>query len=210
MSAAALKVFHEEINVGRSVRLSSTLPHKITVGQNRRTYREPAVVDDEGSVFSQEDPPSYIKKQVPSVKDMAVQVDQLKHAPVKVPLGQPSGTSSVKTTAMQADLPQRSPMILRTDGPQQTKDMSHKDHLQAPKEDLDAPRSQQSTAQDKIYVIVQPMPAPGTVGILYFIGQDVSQFIKQYERLYAQHYMTSIEKHQGLPEYCNYWIGIWI
>ena len=146
MSAAALKVFHEEINVGRSVRLSSTLPRGITVGQNRRTYREPAVVDDEGSVFSQEDPPSCIKKQVPSVRDMAVQADQPKHAPVKVPLGQPSGTSSVKTTAMQADLPQRSPVTLRTNGPQQTKDMSRKDHLQAPKEALDAPCSQQLTA----------------------------------------------------------------
>ena len=68
-----------------------------------------------------------------------------------------------------------------TDDPQQTKDMSRKDHLQAPKEALDAPRNQQSTAQDRIYVMVQPMPAPGTVGTPYFIGQDVSQFIEQYE-----------------------------
>ena len=36
------------------------------------------------------------------------------------------------------------------------------------------------------------------------------QFIEQYERLYAQHHVTSIEKHQGLPEYCDYWIGMWI
>jgi hypothetical protein len=152
-------------------------------GQNRRTYRDPAVVDDEGSVFSQGDPPSGVKKQVPSVRDMAVQVDQPKHVPVKVPPGQPSGTSSVKTTAMQADLPQRSP---RTDDPQQTKDISRKDHLQAPEEALDAsPYDQQSTAQDKIYVMVQPMPAPGTVGTPYFTGQDVSQFIEQYERLCA-------------------------
>ena len=96
-------------------------------------------------MLSQEDPPSGVKKQVPSVRDMAIQVDQPKHAPVKVPPGQPSGTSSVKTTAMQADLPQRSPVTPRTDGPQQTKDESRKDHLQALKEALDA-HSQQSTA----------------------------------------------------------------
>ena len=101
MSAAALEAFYEEVDVGR---LSSTLPHRITAGQNRRTYRGPAVVDDEGSVFSQEDPPSGVKKQVSSVRDMAVQVDHPKHAPAKVPSGQPSGTSSVTTTAMQADL----------------------------------------------------------------------------------------------------------
>jgi hypothetical protein len=54
------------------------------------------------------------------------------------------------------------------------------------------------------------MPALGTVGTPYFTGQDVSQFIEQYERLCARHYITSIEKHQGLPEYCDYWIGMWI
>jgi hypothetical protein len=112
---------------------------------------------------------------------------------------------------MQADLPQRSLVTLRTDGPQQTKDESRKDHLQAPKEALDAPScNQQSTARDKIYVMVQPMPAPGTVGTPYFIGQDVSQFIEQYERLCARHCVTSEEKHQGLLEYCDYWIGMWI
>ena len=137
-------------------------------------------------------------------RDMAVQVDQPKHAPIEVPPGQSSGTLSVKTTAMQADLPQRSPMTPRTDDPQQTKDESRKDHLQAPKEALGAPRSQQSTAQDKIYVMTQPMPAPGTVGTPYFMGQNVSQFIKQYERLYIQYHIINKEKHQGLPEYCNY------
>ena len=75
---------------------------------------------------------------MPSVRDMAVQADQPKHVPVKVPPGQLSGISSVKTTAMQADLPQRSPVTSRTDNPRQTKDMSRKDHLQAPKEALDA------------------------------------------------------------------------
>ena len=182
MLAAAIEAFHEEVDVGR---LSGTLPRGTTAGQNRRTYRDPAVVDDEGSVFSQGDPPSGVKKQVPSVRDMAVQVDQPKHVPVKVPPGQPSGTSSVKTTAMQADLPQRSPVTPRTDDPQQTKDGNRKDHLQAPKEALDAPRDQQSTAQDKIYVMVQPMPAPRTAGTPYFTGQNVSQFIEQYERLCA-------------------------
>jgi hypothetical protein len=134
----ALEAFYKEADIGGSVRLSSTLPRGATVGQNRRTYRDPAVVDDEGSVFSQEDPPSCVKKQVPSVRDVAIQVDQPKHVPVKVPPGQPSGTSSVKTTAMQADLPQHSPVTPRTDDPQQTKDRNRKDHLQAPKEALDA------------------------------------------------------------------------
>ena len=54
------------------------------------------------------------------------------------------------------------------------------------------------------------MPAPGTAGTPYFTGQDVSQFIKRYERLCARYYITSEEKHQGLLEYCNYWIGMWI
>ena len=52
--------------------------------------------------------------------------------------------------------------------------------------------------------MVQLMPAPGTVGTPYFAGQNVSQFIEQYERLCARHHVTSKEKHQGLPEYCDY------
>jgi hypothetical protein len=164
-------------------------------------------VGNKDPVFSQGDPPSGIKKQVPSVRDMAVQVDQPKHAPIKVPPGQPSRTSSVKATAIQADLPQRSP---RTNNPRQAKDRSRKDHLQAPEEALDAPRNQQSTARDRIYVVVQPMPAPGTAETPYFTGQNISQFLEQYERLYAQYYVIGKEKHQGLPECCNYWIGMWI
>jgi hypothetical protein len=79
---------------------------------------------------------------------------------------------------MQADLPQRLPVTPRTDNPQQTKDRNRKNHLQAPKEALDAsPYNRQSTAQDKIYIVVQPMPAPGTVRTPYFIGQDVLEFI---------------------------------
>ena len=54
------------------------------------------------------------------------------------------------------------------------------------------------------------MPAPGTVGTPYFVGQNVLQFIEQYKRLYARHHTISIEKHQGLLEYCDYWIGMWI
>ena len=104
------------------------------------------------------------------MRDMAVQVDQPQHVSVKVPLEQPSGTPSVKTTAIRADLPQRSPVIPRTDNYQQTKDISRKDCPQAPKEALDAPHDQQLTAQDKIYVMVQPMPAPGTAGTPYFTG----------------------------------------
>ena len=161
------------------------------------------VVDNEDSVLSQGDPPSGVKKQVPSVRDIAVQVDQPQHVPIKVPLKQPSGTPSIKTAAMQADLPRRSPVTPRTDNPQQTKGVNRKDHLQAPKEALDA-RNQQLTAQDKIYVMVQPMPAPGAAGTPYFTGQNVSQFIEQYERLCVRHHATSKKKHQGLPEYCDY------
>jgi len=197
MSAAALEALRKE------------LPRGTTVGQNRWTYQDPAVVENKDSVLSQGDPPSGVKKQVPSIKDVAVQVDQPQQLPIKVPLGQPSGTPSVKTAAIQADLPQRSPVTPRTDAPQQTKDESRKDHMQAPEEALDAsPNNQQSTTRDRIYVVTQPMPAPGTIRTPYFTGQDVSQFIKQYKRLCAQYYVTSKEKHQGLPEYCDYWIGI--
>jgi hypothetical protein len=63
MLAAALEALRKE------------LPRGTIAGQDERTYRDPAVVDDEGSVFSQEDPPLGVKKQVPSVRDMAVQVD---------------------------------------------------------------------------------------------------------------------------------------
>ena len=197
MSAAALEALRKE------------LPYGTTVGQNGRAHQDPAVVEDGDSVLSQGDPPSGVKKQVPSVRDMAVQVDQPQHVPIKVPLEQPSRTPLLQA-AMRADLPQHSPVTPRTDGPQQTKDVSRKDHLQAPKEALDAPRSQQSTARNKIYVMVQPMPAPGTVGTPYFTGQNVSQFIEQYERLCVQYHVISKEKHQGLPEYCDYWIGMWI
>ena len=54
------------------------------------------------------------------------------------------------------------------------------------------------------------MPTPGTIGIPYFTGQDVSQFIEQYEWLCARYRVIGIEKHRGLPEYCDYWIGMWI
>ena len=103
------------------------------------------MANNEDSVLSQEDS-SGVKKQVPSDSDVAVQVDQPQHAPVKVPLRQPSGTP-LRHAAMQADLPQRSPVTSRTNDSQQTKDMSRKDHLQAPEEALDAsPYKQQSTA----------------------------------------------------------------
>jgi len=58
------------------------------------------VVKDEDSVLSQEDLPLGIKKQAPSVRDIAIQVDQPKYIPVNVPPGQLSGISSIKTMAM--------------------------------------------------------------------------------------------------------------
>ena len=126
------------------------------------------MADDEDSVLFQKDRPSGVKEQVPSVRDMATP----------------------------ADLPQRLLVTPRINDPQQTKDRGHKDRLQAPKEALNAsPYDQQSTAQDRIYVMVQPMPAPGTVGTPYFTGQNALQFIKWYKRLCTQHHITSIEKH---------------
>ena len=206
VSAAAVEAFREEADISGSLRLSSTLPRRTTAGQSRRTYQGPVavVVKDKDAVPPQEDQLPSVKKQPSSVKDIAVQVDQLKYAPIKVPLGQRSGTSSAKTAAMQADILQRSPVTHRTDDPQQTKDISRKDHLQVPREALDAPYSQQSTAQDKIYVMIQPMPAPETIETPYFTGQNVSQFIERYERLCVRYHVTSKEKHQGLPEYCDY------
>ena len=76
-------------------------------------------VGNKDSVLSQGEPPSGVKKQVPSIRDIAVQVDQPKHAPIEVPPGQLSGVPSVKTTAIQTDLPQHLP---RTSNPQQIKD----------------------------------------------------------------------------------------
>ena len=132
MSAVALKALRKELLLGT------------TVGQNRRTYQGPVAVGDKDSVLSQGEPPSGVKKQVPSIRDIAVQVDQPKHAPINVPLRQLSGTPSVKTTAMQTDIPQRSSMTPRTNDPQQTKDENRKEHLQAPKEALNAsPYNQQ-------------------------------------------------------------------
>ena len=44
-----------------------------------------------------------------SVKDIAIQVDQPKHAPAKVPPGQPSGTP-LPQAAIQVDQPQHFPV----------------------------------------------------------------------------------------------------
>src|ERR1700722_4067478 len=46
ISAAAQEAFRKEAE--------ETLPCRTTVGQNRRTYRDPAVVEDDDSVLSQE------------------------------------------------------------------------------------------------------------------------------------------------------------
>ena len=82
MLVAALEAFREEADIGRSVRLSSTLPRGTTADQCRRTYQDPAVVEDEDSVLFQEDWPPGVKKQAAFVTAMAVQVDQLQYLPV--------------------------------------------------------------------------------------------------------------------------------
>ena len=72
MSAAAVEAFQEEADISGSLRLSSTLPRRTTAGQNGRKYQGPVAVDDEDAVPSQEDRPPGVKKQVPSIRDMAV------------------------------------------------------------------------------------------------------------------------------------------
>ena len=44
-------------------------------------------VDNENAVLSQKDRPPGIKKQVSSVRDIAVQMDQPKRVPIEVPPG---------------------------------------------------------------------------------------------------------------------------
>jgi hypothetical protein len=91
ISAAAQEAFRKEA--------VQTLPRGTTAGQNKRTYRDPAVVEDGDSVLSQEDRPPGVKKQ-PEGAEAYTSFAEYKPTP-----GQLSGTPSVKTTAMQADLP---------------------------------------------------------------------------------------------------------
>ena len=111
MSAAAVEAFREEADISGSLRLGSTLPRGTTAGRNGRKYQGlvAVVVEDEDAVPPKEDRPPGVKNQVPSVTATAIQVDQPKHAPVKVPLGQPSGTP-LPQAAIQADRPQRLPV----------------------------------------------------------------------------------------------------
>jgi len=109
---AAIEAFHEDADISRSLRPSSTLPRGVTAGQNRRTYRDPAVVEDGDSVLSQKDRPPDIKKYPEGTKAYT------SFAKYKLTLGQLSGTPSIKTTAMQANLPQYAPVISRADNPQ--------------------------------------------------------------------------------------------
>ena len=70
---------------------------------------------------------------------------------------------------MQADQPQYLFVMPRIDKYQQMKNKSNEDHLQAPKEAQDILfYNQRST--DKVYVMVQPMPVPQSLGTLYFTG----------------------------------------
>ena len=86
MLAGALEALYKE------------LPRGTTVGQNGRTYRDPAVVEDGDSVFSQEDRPPGVKKQ-PEGTEAYTSFTKYKPTP-----GQLFRTPSVKTTAIQADL----------------------------------------------------------------------------------------------------------
>jgi hypothetical protein len=86
ISAAALEAFRKETDIGRSIRLSSTLPRGATAGQSRRTYRDPAVVEDGDSILSQEDRPLGVKKQ-PEGTEAYTSFTKYKPTP-----GQPSRT----------------------------------------------------------------------------------------------------------------------
>ena len=98
-------------------------------------------------MLSQRDPPLGVKKQVPSIRDMAVQVDQPQQSPIKVPLGQLFRTPSIKAMSMQVDLLQCLPVTPKTNSPQQMKDKNYKDYLQVPEEALDtSPYDQQLMA----------------------------------------------------------------
>jgi len=108
---AAVEAFYKDADISRSLRPSSTLPRGVTAGQNRRTYRDPAVVEDSDSVLFQEDRPPGVKKHPEGTKAYTSFTEY------KPTLGQLSGTPSVKTTAIQADLPQRAPVISRADDP---------------------------------------------------------------------------------------------
>jgi len=108
-------------------------------------------------------------------------------------------------------IPTPTPATSGADDPQQKEDKGHEVHLPVPGEAVGPPPpTGPPMERDKVYVMAQPMPAPGTPGTPYFTGQNVSQFIEQYERLCVRHHVTDNEKHQGLPEYCDYWIGTWI
>jgi len=43
--------------------------------------------------------------------------------------------------------------------------------------------------------MAQPIPALGTLGIPYFTGQNMSQFIEQYKQLCIWHRVTNNKKH---------------
>ena len=110
ISVAAVKAFHEEADISRSPRLSSTLPRGATAGQNRRTYQDPAVEDGD-SVLSQEDRPPGVKKQ-PEGTEAYTSFVEYKPTP-----GQPSRTPSPQA-AVQVDLLQRLPVTPRINNPQ--------------------------------------------------------------------------------------------
>ena len=67
------------------------------------------MVKDKDTIPPQGDRPSGIKKQVPFVRDIAIQVNQPKYAPVKVPLEQLSGTPLLQA-AMQTGQLQHLPI----------------------------------------------------------------------------------------------------
>jgi len=76
-------------------------------------------------------------------------------------------------------IPALTPIILGTDNLQHTEDKGYKVHLPGYRETTSSlPSNRPLIARDKVYIIAQPIPAPGTPRTPYFIGQNISQFIK--------------------------------
>jgi hypothetical protein len=71
------------------------------------------------------------------------------------------------------------PATLETNNPQYIEDKGYKAHPPIYRETISLlPSSKLLIEQDKVYIIAQPIPALGTPRTPYFIGQNVSQFVK--------------------------------
>jgi len=71
------------------------------------------------------------------------------------------------------------PITLGTNNPQYIEDKGHEVYLPGYRETISSlPSNRPLIARDKVYIMAQPIPALGTPRTPYFMGQNVSQFIK--------------------------------